>query len=322
MVTLNYADKRKYIPMKLYIIILALVGICSTSLLAQDQAQFNNYVANQGLLNPAYNGTRDVISGLLIARSQWIGLDGAPNSQAINVHGPIQDTNLGLGMALTNDMVGFTNNLNFMASTSYKLKIDRYQFLSFGLQVGISSHVYDGTKAVTDSYMDPVFMGKESKIGFNFGFGTYLYADNYFVGFSVPSFFTQNFDQDKSTFRNTIDFKNLYTYLYGGYIFDWGDVKVKPTGLFRFVYGAPIEFDISANVLLAERLWVGLSYRTTSDIIFLSEFIINRQFTIRYSFDYSLTALNRYAKYGSHEIGIQFDFMFNKRAGMRSIRYF
>ena len=308
--------------MKLYITILILVGIFSTTLLAQDQTQYNNYVANQGLLNPAYNGTRDVISGLILGRSQWIGIEGAPNSQGLNVHGPIEDTNIGLGLSLTNDMIGFTNNLDFMASASYKLKIDRYSFLSLGLQVGVSSNIYDATKAVTDNYLDPVFMGKESKIGFNFGFGAYYYSDNYFAGFSVPKFFTQNFNETDFTFKNTIDPKNLYSYLYGGYIFDWGEIKVKPTALFRFVYGAPLQFDVSANVLLVERLWVGLSYRTTSDVIFLSEFIINRQFTVRYSFDYSLTALNRYAKYGSHEIGIQFDFTFNKRAGMRSIRYF
>ena len=308
--------------MKIYIIILALVGVCSTTLLAQDQTQYNNYVADQGLLNPAYNGTRDVISGLLIARSQWIGIDGSPNSQALNVHGPIEDTNLGLGIAISNDMVGFTNNLDVLASASYKIMLDRFRFLSFGLQVGVSSNIYDGTKAVTDTYLDPVFMGKESKIGFNFGFGSYLYAEKYFVGFSVPKFFTQNFDEEYSSFKNTIDPKNLYAYLYGGYVFDWGDVKVKPTGLFRFVYGAPLQFDVTANVLFAERFWVGLGYRSTSDVIFLADFIINRKLTVRYSFDYSINTLNQFAKYGSHEIGLQFDFSFNKRAGMRSIRYF
>jgi len=287
--------------MKLYILIIALVGVWSTALLAQDQTQYNNYVANQGLLNPAYNGTRDVISGLMIARSQWLGVQGSPNSQAINVNGPVEDTNLGLGISLSNDMIGFTNNLNVMAAASYKIKFDRYRFLSFGLQFGITSNIYDGTKAVTDNYLDPVFMGKESKIGFNFGFGAYLYSENYFVGLSM---------------------KNLYTYIYGGYIFDWGEVKVKPTALFRFVYGAPLQFDIAGNVLFAERLWVGLGYRSTSDAVLLTEFIINRKFTIRYSFDYSFIALNQFAKYGSHEIGLQFDFSFNKRAGMRSIRYF
>ncbi len=290
----------------------------------QDVAQYNHYIANQGLLNPAYNGTRDVISGLLINRNQWIGVEGAPMNQSLNVHGPIEDTNLGVGVVIMNDMIGFTRNTDAMVSAAYKLEIDRSSFLSLGLQLGISSVVYDGTKAVTEQYGDPVFEGKQSKIGLNVGFGAYLYKEDYFAGFSVPKMFSNNFDEANETFKNTLDFKSMTMYLYGGYVFDWGDVKVKPTLLFREVYGAPLQFDVSGHVLLMETLWLGLSYRSISDVVFLAEFKPNRKspFTFRYSFDYSLNSLSQYAKVGSHEIGIQFDFTFNRRAGMRSIRYF
>ncbi len=302
-----------------------IVGICfSTISYGQDVAQYNHYIANQGLLNPAYNGTRDVISGLLINRNQWIGLEGAPMNQSLNVHGPIEDTNLGVGVSIMNDMIGFSRTTDAMVAASYKLEIDRRRFLSLGLQLGASSIVYDGTKAVTDQYGDPVFDGKQSKIGFNVGFGAYLFEEDYFVGFSVPKMFSNNFDEDNQAFKNTLDFKNMTMYLYGGYVFDWGDVKVKPTLLFREVYGAPLQFDVSGNVLLMETLWLGLSYRSISDVVFLAEFKPNPKspYTFRYSFDYSISSLNQYAKIGSHEIGIQFDFTFNKRAGMRSIRYF
>jgi type IX secretion system PorP/SprF family membrane protein len=304
-------------------IILAIIVVFTTSVVyGQDVTQYNHYIANQGLLNPAYNGTRDVISGLLIGRNQWVGFDGAPINQSLNVHGPIEDTDLGVGLSIMNDMIGFSNTVDVMASASYKLEIDRYSFLSFGLQLGLTSYVYDGTKAVTEEYGDPMFDGKVSKIGLNAGFGAYYFAENYFGGFAIPKMFTNNFDEDDYTYKNTLDLKNVTMYLYGGYVFDWGDVKVKPTLLFREVYGAPLEFDVSANVLLAERVWLGLAYRSVSEVVFLSEYVINRQFTVRYSFDYSLNSLSDYAKYGSHEIGIQFDFTFNRRAGMRSIRYF
>ncbi len=307
------------------ILFVVIVGInLSTITYGQDVAQYNHYIANQGLLNPAYNGTRDVISGLLINRNQWIGLEGAPMNQSLNVHGPIEDTNLGVGVSIMNDMIGFSRTTDAMVAASYKLEIDRRRFLSLGLQLGASSIVYDGNKAVTDQYGDPVFAGKQSKIGFNVGFGAYLYEEDYFVGFSVPKMFSNNFDEANETFKNTLDFKNMTMYLYGGYVFDWGEVKVKPTLLFREVYGAPLQFDVSGNVLLMETLWLGLSYRSISDVVFLAEFKPNPKspYTFRYSFDYSLSSLNQYAKIGSHEIGIQFDFTFNKRAGMRSIRYF
>nr|WP_321410592.1 type IX secretion system membrane protein PorP/SprF [uncultured Carboxylicivirga sp.] len=289
----------------------------------QDQAQYNHYIGNQGILNPAYNGTRDIISGLIVHRNQWLGMKNAPMNEAINVHGPIEDTNLGVGAIITNDRIGFTNTFEFMGAASYKIQLDRRdKFLSFGLQLGVTSNVYDGTKAITIDPNDPVYQGKETNFGFNAGVGAYFFAKDYFAGFSIPRLFNPQFDQDKLHFKNTFNYKNMHAYWYGGYIFDWGEVKVKPTALIRTVIGAPLTFDVSANVLFAEQVWVGLSYRSISEVVFLTEYIINRQFTVRYSFDYSISPLNTYGKYGTHEIGIQFDFSFNKRPGMRSIRYF
>ena len=317
-------QKSSITMVKKYLIVLSVIWMAfQWEAVGQNQYSFNHYIANQGLLNPAYNGTRDVISGLMLHRNQWIGIEGAPMLDALNVHGAIENTNVGVGLSLVNDRLGFSNTFDFMGSGSYKVMFDRgSKFLSFGLQLGFSSLVYDGTKAITETFGDPVFDGKQNKLNFNGGFGSYFYTEDYFVGFSVPKFFSSKFDTTNEEFKNTLDFKNLHMYLYGGYVFDWGSVKLKPTLLMKEVYGAPMQFDVSANILLAETLWIGASYRTTSEVVFLLEYIINRQFTIRYSGDYSFTPLNRHAMAGSHEIGLQFDFTFYKRPGMRSIRYF
>ncbi|WP_016776176.1 PorP/SprF family type IX secretion system membrane protein [Anaerophaga thermohalophila] len=311
---------------RLYITgILILMLVFGASLKAQDQYQFNHYIANQGLLNPAYNGTRDIISGLLIHRSQWLGMEGAPMNQALNVHSPIEETNLGVGLVLVNDHIGFSNTFDAFAAASYKLQIDRNdRFLSFGLQAGVSSLVWDGTKAEVNDPGDPVFDSKESKMIFNVGFGAYFYSDTYFAGFSVPKIFSNQFDEDPNVndFKNTLDLKNMHSYLYGGYVFELEDVIIKPTMLVKYVYGAPLQLDITGNVMFMDRLWLGLSYRTISDVVFLGEYIINDQFTVRYSFDYPISELNQFNNYGTHEISLQFDFSFNSRPGMRSIRYF
>jgi type IX secretion system PorP/SprF family membrane protein len=304
------------------VLILLVVLIGCGGLYSQNLSQYNHYIANQGLLNPAYNGTRDVISGLLIHRSQWVGFEGAPINEALNVHGAIENTNLGVGVSLMNDNIGFTNVFDLFGAASYKVQIDRDKFLSLGLQLGVSSFSNDGRKAITTNYGDPVFDDRHSKINLNTGFGAYFYTPDYFAGFSIPKFFHNRFDLVGDEYKNTFSYKNVHHYLYGGYVFKWGEVMVKPTLLTRIVYGAPLQFDITGNVLVAERVWLGLSYRTTSDLVFLTEYIINRRFTARYSFDYPFSAISNYAKFGSHEIGIQFDFTFNKRPGMRSIRYF
>ncbi|MDG5800929.1 type IX secretion system membrane protein PorP/SprF [Marinilabiliaceae bacterium ANBcel2] len=308
---------------KLFIIILLLLSFGSNYLFGQKQSHFNHYIANQGLLNPAYNGTRDVISGIMIHRSQWVGFEGAPNTQAFNVHGPIEETNVGLGLALMNDRIGAgSNTFDAFGAASYQIELDRIRTLSFGLQMGLSSMVYDGTKAVLDDPSDPLFARKETNLNFNFGFGSYYYTDDYFIGFSIPKFFSDQFDEKSEGFKNKIDYKNLHMYLYGGYVWDLHSVTVKPTILMKEVYGSPMQFDISANVLVADQIWLGLTYRTVSEAAFLLEYIINRQFTFRYSFDYSFSPIQQHAKAGSHEVSLQFDFTLNRRPGMRSIRHF
>ncbi len=308
---------------KYYILIIVLLFIFKLNVEGQNQYSYNHYIANQGLLNPAYNGTRDVISGIILHRNQWLGIEGAPMLDALNVHGSIENTDVGVGLSLVNDRIGISNTFDFMGAGSYKVMFDRGEkFLSFGLQLGFTSLIYDGTKAVTGEYGDPLFDDKYSKLTFNGGFGTYFYTDDYFVGFSVPKFFSPSFDEKTHNYKNKLELKNLHLYLYGGYVFDWDNIKVKPTLLLKEVYGAPMQFDVSANVLLAEKIWLGLSYRTTSDLVFMLEYIINRKFTFRYSGDYSFSPISRHAVAGSHEVGLQFDFTFYKRPGMRSIRYF
>lgn len=305
-----------------YIVAVAFCGMASLGH-AQDQAVYNNYISNQGILNPAYNGTRDIISGLIVFRSQWTGFTGAPYSGALNVHTPLDKVkNLGVGLVLTEDHLGFTNQLELFVAGSYQLKLDKRNTLALGLQLGFKDIVYDGTKAVLADYGDPVFDGKISKYGFNFGFGAYFYSSKYFAGVSIPRFFANKYNSDKQEIKNTVSFRDLHTYLYGGYVFDIEDVLVKPTGLIRIVPGAPLEFDITCNVMFVKGLWLGLSYRTVTDVVFMAEYQLTKQWAIRYSFDYPISEIHKHAKFGSHEIGVQFDFSTKKRPGMRSIRYF
>lgn len=290
---------------------------------SQDQAQYSNYVANQGLLNPAYNGTRDVLSGLIVHRSQWVGFEGAPMTDGLNVHGPIEDTPFGVGLVFQNDNIGFTNTFDFFVAGSYHFRMAKKgSFLSLGLQAGLQSLLWNGNKAITEQWGDPVFNGKDTKLAMNFGFGAYYYAEKYFLGLSIPKFLYNNFDVNKDGYRSTLDMRNLHTYIYGGYLYKIIDTQMKTTLLFKTVVGAPIQFDVSVTALLANQFWIGLSYRSLNDVVLLTEYIINRQFTLRYSYDFPFSDINHVSKIGTHEIGLQYDFSLNKRAGMRSIRYF
>lgn len=307
-----------------YILAVALLALAH-EVRAQDQAVFNNYISNQGVLNPAYNGSRDVISALGIFRSQWTGFEGAPFTGALNVHGRVDKLkDLGVGAVIINDHAGFTNNFEFFAAGSYRLRIDKRNELRLGLQMGMKNVIYNANKAVTVDYGDPVFDGRISKFGFNFGFGALFMASkgHYFAGISVPRFFANKYDTDKQEIRNIVSFKDLHTYIYGGYVFSVDDYKIKPTALIRLIPGAPLEIDLSASMLFADRLWLGVSYRTVTDVVFFADYQINQSWAITYSFDFPFNDIKKYTVAGSHEFGIRYDFQLKRRPGMRSIRYF
>ncbi len=288
---------------------------------AQNQKQYNHFIANQGLLNPAYTGTRDLISGILVLRNQWIGLDGAPTTQALNVHSPINYSPIGVGLSVINETIGATHTLDFYGSAAYRINFGADRNLSLGLQLGFNSFSLDQSKIVTEDNTDNALYGS-SNISMNTGIGAYYYTNKYFIGFSVPEFFTNIYNTTAGTYKTTFSLSNIHYYLYGGYVFEINDeVAIKPSMLSRVIYGAPFQNDFTGSVLLHKIIWLGLTYKSSKELVFLTEYIINDNFTVRYSFDYPFSDLNNVKNYGSHEVGIQYDFSLGKTV-MRSIRYF
>ncbi len=60
------------------LIIILLFALSSISGFSQQDAQYTQYMYNTININPAYAGTREVLSIFGLHRTQWVGLDGAP----------------------------------------------------------------------------------------------------------------------------------------------------------------------------------------------------------------------------------------------------
>ena len=87
--------------MKLKIFLIRFILINSVGN-AQKEAQYTQYMYNTANINPAYAGSRGVMSALLMHRNQWAGLDGAPVTNTLTLHTPVSDR-LGLGFSIVND---------------------------------------------------------------------------------------------------------------------------------------------------------------------------------------------------------------------------
>ena len=76
---------------KMYQHIIIVLALCF-SLMAKGQQdpQFTQYMYNQSVINPAYaTATEGVINFGGLYRSQWVGLEGAPQTGTFFVHTPI-----------------------------------------------------------------------------------------------------------------------------------------------------------------------------------------------------------------------------------------
>jgi hypothetical protein len=80
----------------------------------------------------------------------------------------------------------------------------------------------------------------------------------------------------------------------------------KPTFLTKATLGAPVEVDLTANFVLAERIWLGAMYRTGDSFGFIGQFIVDKKFRLGYSIDFTTTEL-RYFHNGSHELMISYE---------------
>lgn len=75
---------------KILIATCLLIG-STTSLRAQQQILNTQYVFNRHLIHPGFSGIGGRLQASLLVRKQWAGINGAPTTQALSVHSPIND---------------------------------------------------------------------------------------------------------------------------------------------------------------------------------------------------------------------------------------
>ena len=295
-----------------------------TSLLAQQDPQFTQYMFNLLALNPAYAGSAERVSLKGLSRHQWIGFEGAPTTQTLTMHAPVFRESIGIGGTLLRDTHGPITQYTFMADIAYRMFLGNSK-LAFGIKGGLN--LLQGRYADLNPIdpNDQMFQQNvNTKLDPQFGFGVMWYSDRHFLGLSIPKLLrTEFFGVDSLVFVTEAATRGQrsHYFLTGGYVFDLGLYhKFKPTFLVKAVQGAPVSFDLTANVLFYEKFWLGAMYRHGDAVGALAQYHITNDLTIGYSYDYPLTPLRNYSG-GSHEIMLGLEFG-SKVKGIRSPRYF
>ncbi|HTN20630.1 MAG TPA: type IX secretion system membrane protein PorP/SprF [Pelobium sp.] len=277
------------------------------NIFAQQKAMFTQYMFNTLAINPAYSTLDESLTFTALSRHQWVGFKGAPNTQTLSVHSPIGESNTFIGGILVNDQIGeVIRETGGDISLAQRVPVGYESYFSVGINAGSSSfgaNYSENYKLSPASGSDPVFEDQHG-MRINFGWGAMLFSDKYYVGISAPYFFYRDLGSLAKSANKTA-YRPHYI-LQAGYLMQLNDnLKFKPNFLIKYVNGSPTQFDINANFLLSETLWLGASYRSLDSFDALASVFITPDLQVGYSYDFTNTQLAKTQK-GSHEIAIKF----------------
>ena len=298
---------------KLYPIIFIL--FISVSMEAQQLPQFTQYMYNTISINPAYAGNRDALSVIGLHRSQWAGVDGAPETQTLSIHSPLRNEKVGLGLSVINDNIGYEDYTYIYGDFSYTINVSPNTTLSFGLKGGFS---YYNIEEELLNIEDPFFNGDTfNRWTPNFGAGLYLSSQDWYVGLSAPKFI----NNDNNELSDYVALEQVHYYLTGGYVFDLSEnTKLRPTTLLKYTDGAPLSVDISSTFIFNEKFYLGANYRIDDAIGAFADFQVLPNFRVGYGYEYTLSDLQPYSS-GSHEILLIYELRM-KNTKYKSPRFF
>ncbi|NQY06469.1 MAG: type IX secretion system membrane protein PorP/SprF, partial [Flavobacteriaceae bacterium] len=269
---------------------------------AQQAPNYALYKYNLNIINPAYAGSNGFSQLSLNMRSQWVGVQDAPETQTINYNGMLTEK-VGFGMNVQRDNVFITNEYNVYADFSYKLDVADGMELFLGLKAGGTFLDIEFEKL--GNATDPLLNTNVSEFNPNFGAGAYLKGEKFFVTLSTPKILqTDRYDEDGA---NSTASDEMHIYAGGGYTFDVSDnVMITPSVMGRYVGGSPFSVDISATARFMDRFEVGANYRLDDSVAGIAYFDIADWVGLGYAYERNISDVSDFND-GSHGIMVRFN---------------
>lgn len=311
-----------------YVLFLITFLCGNTTSFAQTKPHLNHYLFNYYLINPASAGIEDYVDIKSSFRSQWNGLEGAPETLTLTIHGNIggqkkvkpekknkttideftvdldgynAKAHHGVGAILFADRIGPFSKIQANASYAYHIPISKKYRLAAGLSMGVTQNSLDQDKITLHDPNDIAVSGERySNINPDLGFGLWFYSKVLFAGFSGAQLFKYNqtygdyIQSDKESYRHFI-----FT---GGYKLIRGyDFILTPSISAKWLSPKPLVVDYNLVASFINRVSLGLTWRNYSEFILTSRFIASPSIEFGYSFDFGSASVDRYNS-GSHEV--------------------
>lgn len=309
--------KHQAIPL---LLLLLMQSLSSIAQLRVQRAMFSQYQFNMLAINPAYSAT-DESRITAISRHQWVGFEGAPQTQTISGHTTLANEKTSLGAMFINDKLGVESEQAFFVSMAQKVQLSTTGYLAAGFTTGIGYYQGDYASLPDENAPDPTVFYNQSSWRSNVGIGLYYYDEHLDIGFSVPYLVKFNVGSSNST-TSIKPLRSDY-YLMGSYRFQANDyIKLKPAIMVKYTAGVPLQLDMNVNAYFEEKgLWLGAGYRSGAAVMAMFQVKLNDRMQLGYAHDF-MTNLRVNHQMGTHEVMLNYRFSLRKnQLGDTKIRF-
>lgn len=288
-------------------ILLIFSFIISLHLKAQQLSQISQWNFHQFSINPAHAGIKPCMDIHALYRTQWVGFNGAPQTGVFTFSAPLKSKRKyylsgrhGIGFKFENDRLGPFSHNRFNIAYARHMNFSTDNRLSMGLYGGIVQMSYLGSSLFVNQ-PDPVISRDVNIVLPDAHLGFWWNSKRYYLGLML-----QNLVMLKWRDIGTNSGQQFHFALNGGYQFVLNDkISLEPVALFKVPLKGPVAFDLNLLFDYKNQFGFGVGYRNTDAVIFMASFKIKEQFSIHYSFDYTLSSLQNVSK-NTHEVSLIF----------------
>jgi len=176
---------------------------------------------------------------------------------------------MGFGGYLYHDVTGPTSKTGLTGSYAYNIGLTESLRLSMGMSAGVIQFKVDGTQ-IQFKEAEPTLAiadGIQSSYVPDANFGVYLYADNYYAGFSTSQLINTKLKLTND--QNGLNKLKSHFYFIGGYKYEINtNFKIEPSLMVKGTAPEQIQADINTRLIYQEKGWLGFSYRSQDAVSF------------------------------------------------------
>ena len=305
----------------------------------QQRPHYTQYIMNNYILNPAITGIENYTDVKISVRNQWVGIEGAPKTFYITMHGPLgkkdhrenansfsmigenprgkeywtnysaAEPHHGIGFTAVNYSTGYINRTTAYATYAYHVGLSARTSLAAGFGAGLTGFNIDRSKIQLATALDPAIgtsVSQLNKFKPEMNAGLWLYSADYFVGLSAQQLIPVNLELVDNSAAKSTQVPHIFTT--AGYkFFITDDISGLPSVMTRFIASQPLGIDVNFKAQFRDLVWMGGSYRKGEGFAGMMGLNISQRLNISYSYDlnrskYMLSSMHQ----GSHELVIGF----------------